>query len=207
MNTNKNREELIPAVLNSINAKTGVEVGVFRGEFSKILLESWPGTLYMIDPWRPLGDEYLDSSNHKNFYDEYTSTVENIRGLEDRGFMLRGLGEELVNMFADESLDFVYIDANHAYDYVKRDMEVWYPKLKKGGLFAGHDYLSIDWANSTEYKLCDNSKDRIINPNWGDGEYFAGIFGVNPAVDEFCKLHNKESLVTAEFWGTWYFIK
>ena len=40
----------------------------------------------------------------------------------------------------DESLDWVYIDANHRYEYVKENLEIWTPKVKKGGICAGHDY-------------------------------------------------------------------
>ncbi len=208
----KTREEVIPSLLNSVNAKVGVELGVFRGDFSKVLLEKWDGTLYLIDPWRPLSDEeYLDSSNHKNHQSAFSDTMNSIKGFESRAFMLRGLSEELVDLFEDNSLDYVYIDANHAYDNVKADMEMWYPKLKKGGVFSGHDYLNIDWSSErsehVEHPLLDNGKDKLITPNWGNGPYTAGVFGVNPAVDEFCKKYKKDFNVTNEFWGTWYFTK
>jgi hypothetical protein len=209
MQPNKTREELIPQLLNKNNAMVGVELGVFRGEFSKVLLDNWSGCLYMIDPWQPLGDEYNDACDDAQLYNLYAAATKNIKGHESRGFMLRGLGKELLDLFADESLDFIYIDANHAYDHVKQDLAMWYPKLKPGGLFAGHDYLSVDWCdNSNELtQLCENNKDRNIYSFNNKGKYFAGEFGVNPAVDEFCKLHNKDFLVTEEFWGTWYFIK
>ena len=42
--------------------------------------------------------------------------------------------------FEDESIDFIYIDAEHKFEYVYRDIVNWYPKMKKGGIFAGHDY-------------------------------------------------------------------
>jgi predicted O-methyltransferase YrrM len=42
--------------------------------------------------------------------------------------------------FKDESIDFVFIDANHTYEYVKRDIEAYLPKMKKGSIMAGHDY-------------------------------------------------------------------
>jgi len=205
----KTREEVIPFLLNSSNAKLGLELGVFKGEFSKVLLDNWGGKLYMIDPWRPLGDDYDDSCDATQLHSLYANTAINIKGHETRGFMLRGLGEELIDLFDDESLDFIYIDANHAYDYVKNDMEMWYPKLKKSGIFAGHDYLNIDWNGDPghDYLLCENGKDRQIFSHNQEGRYFAGIFGVNPAVDEFCKLHNKKRKVTDEFWGSWYFTK
>jgi predicted O-methyltransferase YrrM len=44
------------------------------------------------------------------------------------------------SLFENESLDFVFIDGNHWYDYVKKDIEAWLPKIKKGGIISGHDY-------------------------------------------------------------------
>lgn len=43
-------------------------------------------------------------------------------------------------LYEDESLDFVFIDAGHSYEDVSLDLKLWYPKVKKGGVFAGHDY-------------------------------------------------------------------
>jgi hypothetical protein len=43
-------------------------------------------------------------------------------------------------LYEDESLDFVFLDASHKYDDIKADLFAWYPKVKKGGIFAGHDY-------------------------------------------------------------------
>jgi cephalosporin hydroxylase len=43
-------------------------------------------------------------------------------------------------IYDDESLDFVFIDASHDYDSVISDLKSWFPKIKKGGYFAGHDF-------------------------------------------------------------------
>jgi predicted O-methyltransferase YrrM len=42
--------------------------------------------------------------------------------------------------FEDEFFDLIYIDADHKYKSVKEDIQSWYPKLKFGGIIAGHDY-------------------------------------------------------------------
>ncbi len=204
----KGRIPVIPDILKNINAKRGVEIGVFKGEFTRHLLENWDGTMYMIDPWRPLGEEYNDVSNHREHTDAYVQTMENIQGYENRAFMFRGLSEELVNIFEDDSLDFVYIDGNHAYDYVVQDMKLWWPKLKKGGLFAGHDYLLMDWTY-VEGQDPENKKDKYIWTNEGTSTplKYAGIFGVNPAVEEFCTEHGYEFTLTSEWTSTWHFIK
>lgn len=202
------REVVLPEILNRTGAKVGVEIGVFKGQFTKELMERWEGsTVYMVDPWRPLGDEYIDSSNHANHLNAYQEAMDSIRGYETRAFMLRGLSEELVNIFADGSLDFVYIDGNHAYDYVKQDMELWWPKLKVGGLFAGHDYLGTDWD---DVNLLENGKDKewwMKGGNPEDEYRYAGIFGVNPAVNEFCDEKGYDFAVTSEWTGSWHFIK
>jgi hypothetical protein len=205
---NKSREEVIPIVLSNNNLNgVGVEIGVFKGQFSKHILDNWSGTLYMVDPWREL-DNYIDSSNHKNHPNAYLEAMQSIKGYEDRAFMIRALSNQAVDLFDDESLDFVYIDGNHTYESVKEDMELWYPKLKKGGLFAGHDYLRMDWALPP---FAENGIDKHIwmysNDDFSGEANYAGLFGVNPAVDEFCKTRNITFNLTKEWTATWLFFK
>ena len=138
-----NRIDLLKEIgLEFPNGK-GAEIGTFKGEFAKEILQNWSGTLYMIDVWRPLGEEYLDSSNHAVHSTAYSETMNNISGYEDRGIMIRATSEVAADMFERESLDFVYIDANHAYDFVVEDIKLWYPKVKSGGYLCGHDYINL----------------------------------------------------------------
>jgi len=191
------RLELMESICKDFPKGKGAEIGTFTGEFSKQIVEVWGGTLYMIDVWRPLGDEYIDASNHANNPECYSKTIENITGYEDRAIMIRASSEIASEIFSDQSLDFVYIDANHAYDSVVQDIELWYPKVKKGGYLCGHDYLSLDWYNDPNF--CANGKDKHIF----SGLHYHGIFGVNPAVDEFCKVYEYELTITEEWFGTW----
>lgn len=193
----------------NLNGK-GVEIGTWKGEFSKIILDSWGGTLYMIDPWRGLGDEYtaVDNQVKPEHSNAYNDTMNSIKGYEHRAFMLRGLSNELYDLFEDESLDFVYIDGNHKYDFVVEDINLWYPKVKRGGLVMGHDYILFNGTKEGWYldlKFADNKKDKHI---WSsDGKDYIGDFGVNPAVDEFCKKHGYEVNHTDEWFSSWYFVK
>ena len=202
-----NRSEFVKLFLSQFNShQVGVEVGTFKGDFSKELLENTPMKLYMIDVWRPLGDEYQDASNHALHQSAYSDTMNNIKGYEDRAVMIRCNSEQGVELFADESLDFVFIDSNHAYDFVKEDIKLWYPKVKKGGVFAGHDYMDLDWDNDPDF--LPNSKDKhIYTTTFGEGNKYNGIFGVNPAVHEFCQEMNYDFNVTKEWFGTWWLIK
>ena len=67
---------------------------------------------------------------------------ENIKPVEHVVESLRMDSLEASKRFADESLDFIFIDANHVYDAVLLDIALWFPKLKKGGHIAGHDYYN-----------------------------------------------------------------
>jgi len=197
------RIELIDEILVKQKFKKGVEIGTFKGDYSREILKKWGGELYMVDVWSELGDEYVDGSNHRYHNKVYQDCINSISEFGNRAIMIRTSSETAHKLFQDESLDFVYIDANHAYDFVKKDIEYWYPKVKKGGFVMGHDYIKMDWYRDPNFDP--NGKDKHI---WtGDGTYYNGLFGVNPAVDEFCETNGYELSVTEEWFGTWYFTK
>jgi len=201
MNKFNNRIEMFQELLKKYPKGRGVEVGVFKGSFSKELLDMWSGTLYMVDIWRQEDfDKYQDQSNHAFHSDAWSITMDNIREYESRAIMIRSDSFVASEIFANESLDFIYLDSNHAYEHVSKELDIWYSKLKPGGLFSGHDYLDLDWYNDPHYN--EQTKDLHI---WSDT--YMGKFGVNPAVDEFCKKRGYNFNVTKEFLGTWYFIK
>jgi hypothetical protein len=196
----KQREEFGEFLTSKNLIKKGVEVGSFKGKFARTILEKWEGVLYMVDPWYELED-YNDMSNIGLNQDAYLEAMRSINDFRDRAYMLRCLSKQAVDLFPDESLDFVYIDGNHEYSYVVQDIKLWCPKVKKGGIVAGHDYLDIDWY---DHEYSEKNKNKYM---WGDGQHFIGVFGVNPAVDEFCKENNIEFSLTEEFSRTWYFEK
>ena len=163
----------------------GVEIGVLEGYFSEtILLYSDLSRLHSIDPWREFDTTaYDDCANTKQQQHEekYQFTQERLKKYGERSNILRMTSEEAARQFQGESLDFVYIDANHSYEEGKKDIMMWWPKVKKGGIFSGHDYL--------------------------DDQLPEGNFGIKRAVDEFTKEHNQDVFVIAEKWPTWYLMK
>eukprot|EP00976_Prorocentrum_cordatum_P081698 1184517-Prorocentrum_minimum.AAC.4 len=58
--------------------------------------------------------------------------------------LVKGYSTAKAGMFADGSVDFVYLDARHDFCAVREDMEAYWPKVKCGGIMAGHDYMSAD---------------------------------------------------------------
>jgi len=122
----------------------GVEIGVLNGDFSEILLNTTDlSKLYLIDAWKNFKTDYNDANNVSDEEHEqrYQAVVERMKHYGDRVEITRGDCDDAVKECYDESLDFIYLDANHEYYAIKRNLHDWYPKLKVGGLFSGHDYL------------------------------------------------------------------
>ena len=138
---NLKREPLIKQVITERNYKTIAEVGVYRGWFSKHLYETNPEKLYLIDPWQKFSKEvfsdYTDYDQKK--WDDLHQMVSN-KFKSKNVIIMRETSESASKKFTNASLDLVYIDANHTYDYVKMDLGFWMSKVKKGGMLCGHDY-------------------------------------------------------------------
>lgn len=159
------REDL-PFLFNELGLTgKGVEVGVLRGEFSRHILQYWKGQkLYCIDAWRHL-DGVIDINNpdHNGHLNNLAEAFKALYGLQNRATLIRELSGEAADLFPNKSLDFVYIDAAHDFKNVCQDLQTWAPKVKPGGILAGHDYLN--------------------------GTFDCGVFAVKQAVDEWAKEH------------------
>jgi len=118
----------------------GVEIGVAGGFFSYHILAGMPlSQLYSIDPWSRPEAEPLDDA-HTSSIKLYWETFRQLGEFRSRSTLLRCTSEEAAPQFADGQLDFVYIDGDHRYAAIKRDIELWFPKVRPGGFFGGHDY-------------------------------------------------------------------
>lgn len=132
------RDEGLPILFKELGFKVGAEIGVYRGWYSKKLLEGIPDLkLYCIDTWS-IYRGYKDYEKGDDLIDAYEEAKENVKG--HNGVLIKGKSNEIVKEFEDESLDFVYIDANHSYEYVVEDIALWSKKVRKGGIVSGHDY-------------------------------------------------------------------
>ena len=58
--------------------------------------------------------------------------------------IVRSISWEAADLYPDNSIDFVFVDACHDYDSVSKDIFAWYPKVKVGGIIAGHDIEAAD---------------------------------------------------------------
>ena len=121
--------------------KTMVEVGVYAGESAEIFAQ-YCAQVYAIDPWlvgMSLADgagspEYLEMIPEvEQAFDERIKTIPNIK-------KIKAFDYEVISMFHDETLDFVYIDALHTEAEMLRQIDAWLPKIKPGGAIGGHDF-------------------------------------------------------------------
>jgi hypothetical protein len=126
----------------------GAEVGVATGRTSAVLLEGIPNLkLYMVDRWAPYPSDhpYALRGDHEATAD--IACHERRKSLATTATNKWARRRTLVQAetidapgLVHELLDFMFIDADHHEDGCYRDMVAWYPKLKAGGLFCGHDY-------------------------------------------------------------------
>jgi hypothetical protein len=82
------------------------------------------------------------SSNPTNINYYQNIVFSNIEPISNIINPIRMESLKAVDLYEDESLDMVFLDASHKYEDIKNDMIAWYPKVKKGGIFSGHDYPS-----------------------------------------------------------------
>ncbi len=125
-----------------------VEIGAWFGRstayFAQRIKDSGKKTkLYVVDTWKGSPDETI----HQQIVEccagsIYQIFLDNMRKakVDDVMIPMEMRSDEAVLAFENESLDFVFLDASHQYEQVLRDLALWYPKLKPGGVFAGHDY-------------------------------------------------------------------
>lgn len=123
-----------------------VEVGSWKGKSSAYMAVEIANSekeieFYCVDHWE-------GSVEHKKggvFFNKNLDTlfevfIKNMKPVEKYYKPIKMTSIEASKTFDDNSLDFVFIDASHEYEDVKNDISVWLPKVKRGGILAGHDY-------------------------------------------------------------------
>jgi hypothetical protein len=153
----------------------GVELGVFEGESFMTLLHNCPNIkmLYGIDSYLPYAD-YLkmpyDGTPHMIMGEKDIDLVKSVcynrikySGMDDKITFYEEDSNICSKKFEKESLDFIFIDTYMTYQQAKNDLEIWYPKLKNGGLFAGHDWDSDQIQNAVNEFRDENMIDNFMS--------------------------------------------
>lgn len=119
------------------------EVGVAAGQYALEILQWGVSRLYMVDLWGhvPDGAGMLRCAQEEHDAN-YRAAMDRIEPHKDRAVVLRGLSDQMAVRVPIGSLDFLHVDGAHDYLSVKRDLVAWYPRMKRGGIVSGHDYLN-----------------------------------------------------------------
>jgi hypothetical protein len=132
------------------------EVGVWKGNFSQRILEVvQPSELHLIDPWRAFGGDDYEGARYGGKLEQGQAEMDAVHESVLRRFAAersagivhvhRMLSLEAAATLADGRFDFVYIDGNHRYEFVRDDLTAFAPKLRPGGVLAGDDYGVEGW--------------------------------------------------------------
>lgn len=161
-------------IMQEAEFKVGAEIGIRKGDYSRVLCERIPGLkISCVDPYIPYRGRRPDQEKMNMLFD-YAQN--NLKGFN--AVLVRKTSMDAVKDFKNESLDFVYIDAMHEFDHVMMDIICWAPKVRHGGVVAGHDYV----------------------------ESYNG--GVINAIRAYTQAHNiNEWYLTNEIIPSWFFVK
>lgn len=137
--------------LNKLMGKkqlVGAEIGVAQGLHSRDILTNWNiKKLYLVDNWATIEGQAGDAGTQQGWHDTNINNVKIlIKPFVGKTKLLKGLSVDMAKQVANESLDFIYLDGDHSYEGVTADLKAWAPKVKKGGIIAGHDYLQAEYG-------------------------------------------------------------
>ena len=168
----------VKSIIHCINLHgdnlVGAEIGVHVGESFLTLLQTCPNIskLYGVDPYVPYID-YLKEEGQS--FDpmvvdekeiEYIKLVsyhrQKFSGHKDKIVFYEMDSIEASKKVEDKSLDFIFIDSYCSFEQAKDDIKVWYPKVKDGGIFAGHDWnMPLVRLAVTKFRENENIKSRM----------------------------------------------
>lgn len=115
-----------------------VEIGTEGGRYAEEICKANPQAhLTCVDPWLAY-DRYEDHVSQPKLDSFYAAAVSRLAPYN--ATLIRATSLDAAPRFADGSLDAVFIDGNHHFDYVVQDIIAWAPKVRKGGMVSGHDY-------------------------------------------------------------------
>ena len=140
-----------------LNFNLGAEIGVWRGEYSEILCKANPNLdLYSVDPWQLNAYEPLEQVTALNapqsYFDSKYQEAKKRLGQYPNCHIVKKNSMEALEMFKDNSLDFVYIDANHDFVNFSLDLHYWLKKVRLGGIISGHDFAHYSYKKFNHVK-------------------------------------------------------
>jgi len=141
-----------------------VEIGSYIGASSLLIAKGLhnESKLICIDTWQ---NDAMTEGN----WDSFSEFIKNVNTVKKKIETIRNTSV-LAGTNFNEKIDFLFIDGDHSYDAVKKDVDIWFPKLKSGGIIVMHD---IGWAEGVIKVINEDIQPKLVNyeklPNmyWG----------------------------------------
>ena len=162
--SNHHRDNFFPELIKRLDYQFAAEIGVDKGGFSNHLVAKTElKKVFCVDPWI---DDFGSDFNPGYFDPKGNARMQEAQDLLqeyidcDRAELIRATGLEASAHIPDGYLDFVYIDGDHSLEGIYNDIYAWTPKVRQGGIVAGHDYKDgpmsgiVDyWGNQLPYHV------------------------------------------------------
>lgn len=138
--------------------KNGVvaELGVNRGDFSSEIFKiCQPKKLHLVDTFE-------SKIRKQEVENRFQKEIENKIILLESGF-----STEIATHFPDNYFDWIYIDTDHSYETTAAELRLYLPKMKSGGIIAGHDFIIGNWNGMVRYGVIEAVYEFCIKHDWG----------------------------------------
>lgn len=152
------RKQLPELLVKAGLPMVAAEIGVAEGKFSRKLLEGGITDLLLVDRWISVSTEKGNGSEPQKWHDDNLKAVEGLsEEYAGKCRIHRGDSSQIAGYYPDNYFSLIYLDADHSYEGVKKDIEAWYHKVAPGGIISGHDYLNKDYGvNKAINEFCKN---------------------------------------------------
>ena len=169
-----NFEFLYEEVINRFQSGSiFVEIGAYLGKSTCFLAEKIISSgkdikFNVIDNWVGHPSDIGLTEEIKKLGDIYAIFLNNMTkaGVINKLNIIKGDSAGSANMFQEKGVDFVFIDAAHDYVSVQNDINAWLPKVKYGGVLAGHDYGNPETQVKRAVDDLFGNKIKVVDNTW-----------------------------------------
>lgn len=141
---------VLGSLANALHLESAIEIGTHQAVFASEFMQRFCGKIFLVDPY--IGYEHGVRNQYWPCFDESSVTrrrdfeiamiaMKSVCSLDQFEFLIE-TSEQASRRFADRTVGLVYIDGLHDYESVRRDIELWMPKVHSGGILSGHDYCN-----------------------------------------------------------------
>ncbi len=135
------------------------EIGVDEGKFSKTIFNiNKPDNFHLVDVW---GTDRFHDGKYEEVKTYFKDQIEH-----EQVHIHKKLSTDAVYDFQDNYFDWIYIDTNHTYETTRDELRLYAPKMKQGGIIAGHDYVHGNWITTFRYGVVEAVHEFCVQYNW-----------------------------------------